>query len=72
MRRWHPDFQPARVVSFAAGANGAAFRSRRNWYGLKFRCQLAGDGESVVGFEFLVGDLVPREKWDELGLPAVH
>ncbi|MBZ9776633.1 DUF930 domain-containing protein [Mesorhizobium sp. CO1-1-8] len=56
-------FQPARVVSFAAAANGAAFRSRRNWYGLKFRCQLAGDGESVVGFEFLVGDLVPREKW---------
>lgn len=34
--------------------------------------RLAGDGESVVGFEFLVGDLVPKEKWDELGLPAVH
>ncbi|WP_245455996.1 DUF930 domain-containing protein [Mesorhizobium sp. M7A.F.Ca.US.008.03.1.1] len=82
IRRWRTDFQPERVVPYATAqekitgttiaANGAAFRSRRNWYGLKFRCQLAGDGESVVGFEFLVGDLVPREKWDELGLPAVH
>jgi hypothetical protein len=82
IRRWRTDYQPERVVPYATArekitgttiaANGAAFRSRRNWYGLKFRCQLAGDGESVVGFEFLVGDLVPREKWDELGLPAVH
>jgi hypothetical protein len=82
IRQWRTDFQPERVVPYATAeekitgttiaANGAAFRSRRNWYGLKFRCQLAGDGESVVGFEFLVGDLVPRNKWDELGLPAVH
>ena len=82
IRRWRTDFRPERVVPYATAeekiigttiaANGAAFRSRRNWYGLKFRCQLAGDGESVVGFEFLVGDVVPRERWDELGLPAVH
>ncbi|MFA6156579.1 DUF930 domain-containing protein [Mesorhizobium sp.] len=82
IHRWRADFRPERVVPYATAeekftgimvaANGAAFRSRGNWYGLKFRCQLAGDGESVVGFEFLVGDLVPREKWDELGLPSVH
>lgn len=53
-------------------ANGAAFRSRKNWYNLKFKCQLAQDGESVIDFEFLVGDPVARDKWDELGLPAVH
>ena len=82
IRRWRTDFQPERVVPYAMAeekitgttiaANGAAFRSRRNWYGLKFKCQLAQDGESVIGFEFLVGDPVAREKWDELGLPAVH
>ncbi|WP_245331233.1 DUF930 domain-containing protein [Mesorhizobium sophorae] len=82
IRKWRTDFKPERVVPYAMAeekitgttiaANGAAFRSRRNWYSLKFRCQLAGDGESVVSFEFLVGDLVPRKKWDELGLPAVH
>ena len=53
-------------------ADGAAFRSRKNWYGLKFKCQLARDCENVIGFEFLVGDPVAKEKWDELGLPAVH
>ena len=82
IRKWRTDFQPERVVPYATAeekiagttiaADGAAFRSRRNWYGLKFNCRLAQDGESVIGFEFLVGDPVAKEKWDELGLPAVH
>ncbi|MEI9421936.1 DUF930 domain-containing protein [Mesorhizobium sp. Cs1299R1N1] len=82
IRQWHADFQPERVVPYATAeekitgttiaADGAAFRSRKNWYSLKFKCQLAQDGESVIGFEFLVGDPVARDKWDELGLPAVH
>ncbi|MER8695750.1 DUF930 domain-containing protein [Mesorhizobium opportunistum] len=82
IRRWRADFHPERVVPYATAeekitgttiaANGAAFRSRKNWYSLTFKCQLARDGESVIGFEFLVGDPVAREKWDELGLPAVH
>ncbi len=82
IRHWRADFQPERVVPYATAeekvggttiaADGAAFRSRRNWYNLKFKCQLASDGASVIGFEFLVGDPVAREKWDELGLPAVH
>ncbi|WP_245436985.1 DUF930 domain-containing protein [Mesorhizobium helmanticense] len=82
IRKWRADFQPERVVPYAMveetisatsiTANGAAFRSRRNWYALKFTCELARDGESVTGFAFLVGDPVSREKWDELGLPAVH
>lgn len=82
IRKWKAAFQPEQVVPYATAeekvrgssikADGAAFRSRGNWYGLKFNCELAGDGESVVGFEFLVGDPIPREKWDELGLPAGH
>ncbi|TPN86662.1 DUF930 domain-containing protein [Mesorhizobium sp. CU2] len=80
IRKWKADFQPELVVPYATAeekvrgtsikANGAAFRSRANWYGLKFDCELAGDGESVVGFEFLVGDPIPKDKWDELGLSA--
>lgn len=82
IRKWRADFLPERVVPYATAeekisgttinADGAAFRSKRNWYGLKFKCELAPDGESVIGFAFLVGDPVTREKWDELGLPAVH
>lgn len=51
------------VRLFAAAKTGTVF---------KFKCQLAQDGESVIGCEFLVGDPVARDKWDELGLPAVH
>ncbi|WP_245525051.1 DUF930 domain-containing protein [Mesorhizobium sp. M8A.F.Ca.ET.165.01.1.1] len=82
IRQWRADFQPERVVPYATAeekitgttiaADGAAFRSGKNWYGLKFKCQLAQDGESVIGFEFLVGDPVARDRWNELGLPAVH
>ncbi|WP_446720862.1 DUF930 domain-containing protein [Mesorhizobium sp. 131-2-1] len=43
---------------------------RQPRYGLKFGCEVAEDGESVVGFEILVGDAVPKEKWDDLGLPS--
>ncbi|MEW6629761.1 MAG: DUF930 domain-containing protein [Pseudomonadota bacterium] len=82
IHKWKADFQPDRVVAYATAgekirgttirADGAAFRSRKNWYALKFNCELSPDGESVIGFEFLVGDPVPQERWDELGLPAVH
>ncbi|WP_245455468.1 MULTISPECIES: DUF930 domain-containing protein [unclassified Mesorhizobium] len=40
----------------SVAAEGAAFRSRGSWHGLKFRCGPAGDGDSVIGFEFLVSD----------------
>ena len=82
IRKWRADFRPEQVVPYATAeekiagtsiiADGAAFRSKRNWYGLKFKCELAPDGETVTGFAFLVGDPVERAKWDELGLPSVH
>ncbi len=82
IRKWQGDFAPDRVVPYATvrekisgthiDAEGAAFRSKGKWYGLKFSCDLAANGETVTGFAFLVGDPVPRARWDELGLPAVH
>lgn len=82
IRHWREDFAPDRVVPYATArerisgphieADGAAFRSKGNWYGLKFSCDLAGSGEAVTGFAFLVGDPVPRRRWDELGLAEVH
>ncbi|CCV13552.1 DUF930 domain-containing protein [Mesorhizobium sp. STM 4661] len=51
IRKWRADFQPERVVPYGTSeekisgtsitANGVAFRSRRNWYALKFTCELA-------------------------------
>jgi hypothetical protein len=57
----------ARVI-----ADGAAFRSGHAWHELKFRCELTTDLTKVAAFEFSVGDAIPREDWESLGLPAVH
>jgi type IV secretory pathway VirB10-like protein len=79
---WRRDFQPDRLVAYAMGepkpiangieADGAAFRSRSNWYRIRFRCELSPDRGRVAAFAFAVGDPVPRDEWEEHGLPAVH
>jgi hypothetical protein len=79
---WSAAYRPDRVVDHAtrvtrvAGyvvvAEGAAFRSDHAWYGLRFRCALTADLAVVAAFEFSVGEAVPREDWEELGLPPVH
>lgn len=79
---WRREFQPDRLVAYAFGeprsiaggiaADGAAFRARSNWYRIRFRCELTPDRARVAAFAFVVGDAVPREDWEEHGLPAVH
>lgn len=79
---WQRDFEPDRVTAYAlAGtklsgrvltAEGAAFRSRRRWYGLRFACTVSPDLKRVTAFAFHVGEPIPRERWEALGLPAVH
>ena len=79
---WRNDFHPDRLVAYARSdakmtgdtvvAEGAAFRSRQNWYDIKFKCEVAPDHAKVVAFEFQVGNPVPRDKWEELNLPPVH
>lgn len=79
---WKAEFQPDRVVAYAMEgvrlsrtvlqADGAVFRSKQQWYRIKFTCELAPDRKTVSGFEFMVGDPVPRQDWHGLDLPAVH
>jgi hypothetical protein len=76
---WKSDFEPDRVTAYAKGAtklagraliaDGAAFRSKRRWYDLRFRCELNADQAAIVAFEFRVGEPVPRSQWAKLGLP---
>jgi outer membrane biosynthesis protein TonB len=76
------DFEPDRVTAYAqAGtklsgqvltAEGAAFRSKRRWYGLRFACTVSADLKRVTTFAFQIGEPIPRERWEALGLPAVH
>jgi hypothetical protein len=79
---WKAEFQPDRVVAYAMEgtklsrtamrADGAVFRSKQQWYRIKFKCELSPDRRKVAGFEFMVGDPVPRREWAALDLPAVH
>lgn len=78
---WKAEFEPDRVVAFAMArtkqtksaleADGAAFRSRKQWYGLRFRCEMAANGK-VAGFQFHVGEPIPRAEWAAHDLPPEH
>jgi hypothetical protein len=82
VQAWRREFLPDRLVAYAFGepraiaggiaADGAAFRSRSNWYRMRFRCELTPDRARVAAFAFAVSGAVPREDWEEHGLPAVH
>lgn len=79
---WRREFEPDRVNAFALAearlegavlkAGGAAFRSRRRWYALRFECTLSPDRQRVTSFAFHVGAPIPAARWRALGLPAVH
>lgn len=79
---WQRSYEPDRVSAYATAdtryaghimrAEGAAFRSRRRWYGLRFECTISPDLKRVTAFAFQVGDPIPQARWEALGLPAVH
>jgi hypothetical protein len=73
-------YHPETVVAYAMAdvvmkgellvANGAAFQSDGNWYNLSFRCRISPRSQVVQGFEFAIGNAIPREDWGTHGLPA--
>ena len=77
---WKSDFQLDFVVAFAMAdtklsglalkAYGAALRSKRHWYDIKFRCEVTADLEKVVAFEFSLGEEIPKSEWKTHSLPV--
>lgn len=82
IRDWQRDYEPDRVTADALAptrlaqlvltADGAAFRSKLHWYGLRFTCTVTPDLKRVTAFAFHVEDPVPQQRWEALGLPAIH
>ncbi|QND61941.1 DUF930 domain-containing protein (plasmid) [Mesorhizobium huakuii] len=80
VRIWKSDFQPDFVVAYAMAdtklsgltlqADGAALRSKRHWYDIKFRCEVTQDLERVVAFEFSLGAEIPKNEWETHSLPV--
>ena len=59
-----------KVSAHQVDAEGAAFFSHRNWYGLKFRCDVSADDSRIVSFAFLVGQPIPKSEWASHNLTA--
>ena len=49
-------------------AKGAAVRAGKSWYAVSFDCTLANDGLKVTDFSYRLGDEIPPEQWEDVGL----
>ncbi|MBY5556389.1 DUF930 domain-containing protein [Rhizobium leguminosarum] len=47
-----------------------AFRSKRKWYNIQFKCELDAGSGRIVSSAFRVGDAIPRDEWQEHNLVA--
>lgn len=80
VRRSRAGMQPDAIVPYAMGpekingnsidVQGGAFRSARNWYALRFRCEVDGATGVVRSFAFAVGDAIPHDLWRDHNLVA--
>ncbi|RRI03944.1 DUF930 domain-containing protein [Mesorhizobium tamadayense] len=71
-------FKADRVVAYAFAtpqmsadaikSPGAAFRSKGQWYRLKFKCQTAPDHMQVLQFRYKIGDEIPETDWSKYNL----
>jgi hypothetical protein len=72
------EFRPDRAVANAmaeprANANtlevtGGAFRSKKKWYALTYRCTATPDHLKIVTFNYAIGEEIPEAKWASFGL----
>ncbi|OCC01926.1 hypothetical protein BA190_26410 [Labrys sp. WJW] len=80
LRAWNHELEPDLTIAYAraetktadAGvtADGAAFRSRKQWFALKYRCDLTADLAKVSAFAFQAGSTIPRKDWGRFNLPV--
>jgi hypothetical protein len=71
---YHPDrvvvdsISPAKAAGDNLSGSGAALRSKGRWYQFEFKCQATPDRLKVTSFSYQVGQPIPEEDWDRLGL----
>jgi len=69
---YSPDLLP--LVPLKAGnvldVPDAAFRARKTWYRLSFRCEVDTNATRVLSLTFRVGTAIPPDQWARLGLPV--
>lgn len=79
IRKDTKDYRPDRTVASAMSepkaidantieAQGAAFRSRKKWFALAYRCTADGEHLKVLSFQYVIGAEIPETKWAGYGL----
>jgi hypothetical protein len=78
IREQNRDYRPDRAVANAMAepvtsndtleVAGGAFRSKKKWYALSYRCTAAPDHLKVIDFRFTIGEEIPEAKWASYGL----
>lgn len=61
-------FATPQMSGDAIKSSGAAFRSKGQWYRLKFKCQTAPDHMEVLQFLYKIGDEIPEADWAKYNL----
>lgn len=72
------EFRPDRAVANAMAESlvkgdtlevtGGAFRSKKKWYALTYRCTASPDHLKIVAFNYTIGEEIPESKWASYGL----
>jgi len=72
------EFRPDRAVANAMAeprangdtleVTGGAFRSKKKWYALTYRCTATPDHLKIVTFNYAIGEEIPEAKWASFGL----
>src|SRR5262249_46636561 len=78
IREQNKDYRPDRAVANAMAepvasgdtleVSGGAFRSRKKWFALSYRCTATPDHLTIVNFRFTIGEEIPEGKWAAFGL----
>jgi hypothetical protein len=78
IRSDNKEFRPDRAVANAMAEShakgdtlevtGGAFRSKKKWYALAYRCAATPDHLKIVAFNYTIGEEIPESKWASFGL----
>lgn len=59
---------PAVLTGETLTGKGGAVRAKDKWYAVTFTCALTKDHKKATSFAYKIGEEIPQEKWEDLGL----
>ncbi|EJJ25860.1 DUF930 domain-containing protein [Rhizobium sp. CF142] len=62
--------KPEKISGNSVEVEGGAFRSKRNWFNIRFHCEVDPAGKTVTAFAYAIGDAIPKDLWQEHNLVA--